>query len=159
MCRKRSLFIVSIAVFLLLHSPVSAEVTPFTVWTSEARSLLPQWVQYWIYFMFLMTGTGLLFVKDHVEARWSVGAFVASHLASAFEILVFGQDGFVVGMISINHCVFWTPTALYLLTRLKAMTLLSPFGIWMVGMLVVFSFSLIFDYRDAFIYLTSSPGN
>lgn len=145
-----------IAVTILCWTPdVIGEVTPFTVWNEESRSELALWAQYWIGFMFFMAATGLIFVKNHVEARWAVGAFVASHLASGGEILVLGQDQFVVGMIAINHCLFWTPAAVYLARSLKKNGLSTPFGVWRVGMLGVFTFSLIFDYRDAIIYVSA----
>ena len=144
-----------VALILFGCLPVYADVTPFTVWDGDARGELPVWAQYWVNFMFFMTATGLLFVKNHVEARWAVGAFVASHLASGAEMLLCGADKFVVGMIAINHCIFWTPAAVYLARSLKRNELATPFGVWLVGMMGVFVFSLIFDYRDAFIYVRS----
>lgn len=151
---KTSFIFVTVVLFGWL--PIAqAEVTPFTVWNSEARSELALWAQYWVNFMFVMTGIGLFFVKNHVEARWAVGAFVASHLASGAEILLFGEDKFVVGMIAINHCIFWTPAAVYLARSLRRNELATPFGFWLVGMVGAFVFSLIFDYRDAFIYISS----
>lgn len=132
---------------------VTAEVTPFTVWTSEARQDLPLWVQYWIYVMFMMAGLGLLFVRSHAEARWASGAFALSHVLSGLELLVVGEDNFRVGMIAINHCIVWTPAFLRLASSVRRADLRSAFGIWHIGMLGVFAFSLAFDFRDAFVFL------
>ena len=143
-------------VLLLATCPASlvgAEVTPFTVWTAQARQELPLWVQCWIYFMFLMAGLGLFFVRKHPEARWALGAFVVSHLLSGLETLIFGADHFKVGMIAINHAVVWTPAAWIVGRSLRKANLRSPFGVWLVGICGMFVFSLIFDFRDAGIYL------
>jgi len=148
----------TLMLMLVMVSSAVAEVTPFTVWTDSARADLPQWVQYWLYFMFMMAGLGLIFVWKHVGARWGVGAFVVSHLFSAAELLTFGADNFLVGMIAINHAVVWTPALVMMALHLKKVNLRSPYGVWLVGMCGTFAFSLVFDYCDAFIYLfTQGP--
>ena len=146
------------ALLLVPASLALAEVTPFTVWTEEARTDMPQWAQYWIYFMFIMAGLGLIFVWKHVGARWGVGAFIVSHIFSAAEVITLGEDNFLVGMIAINHAVVWTPALIVMLLQLKKVNLRSPYGVWLIGICATFAFSLIFDYRDAFIYLfTQGP--
>jgi hypothetical protein len=85
--------------------------TPETVWNSAARSSMPAWVQMWIYLMFIIFGAGLAFVRKYPHAWWMLGAFVASHLASGLEVILLGPQRLTVGMIALNHCIFWTPAS------------------------------------------------
>ncbi len=135
----------------------AAELTPFSVWNEEARAASPLWVQWWIIFMLCTFFAGLLFVRTHLAARWIVASVVVSHLASAAVLLVFGPTALTVGVIAINHVVFWTPAALYLAFR-GAPTMSAPvYGGWRYLMLAVITFSLVFDYRDAAIFLFTEP--
>lgn len=134
------------------------DVTPFTVWTEEARASLPQWVQTWIIFMLVALLSGLIFAKDHVAARWVVGAVVVSHLASAFFLFVLGPETLKVGIIAINHVVFWTPAAIFLALRGAPKTKAILYSCWRYVALLVLIFSLIFDFRDAAIFILGSTG-
>jgi hypothetical protein len=132
------------------------EVTPFTVWNEEARASLPILTQRWIIFMLATFALGLLFVRDHVAARWMVGAVVVSHLSSAAVILLLGPEHLKVGIIAIEHVIFWTPAALYLLFK-GAPTGRAPlYRVWRYAALSVAAISLIFDYRDAALFLFTS---
>ena len=142
---------------VLFADCAAAEVTPHTVWTPEARSAMPAWVQGWIPFMFVVFGSGLAFVRKHPEAWWMVGAFALSHLASGLEMMILGTGRLTVGMIAINHCLFWTPAAFCFLARTCGTPFGSPFGIWRATVFATAAFSLVFDYRDAWAFLFASP--
>jgi len=133
------------------------EVTPFTVWTDEARASLPLWVPRWILFMLATFAAGLLFVKDHVAARWMVAAVIVSHLASAFFLFVLGPETLKVGVIAINHVVFWTPAAVYLALKGASRSKAPLYSGWRYWALAVAAFSLLFDFRDASLFLFASP--
>lgn len=133
------------------------EVTPFTVWTEEARASLPLWVQRWILFMLAAFAAGLIFVKDHVAARWMVAAVIVSHLASAFFLFVLGPETLKVGVIAINHVVFWTPAAVYLALKGAPKKKAPLYSIWRYLALAVVAFSLFFDFRDAALFLFTKP--
>lgn len=133
------------------------EVTPFTQWTEEARASMPVWVQRWIIFMLATFAVGLLFVRDHVAARWMVASVIVSHMASAFFLFVLGPETLKVGIIAINHIVFWTPAAAYMLLRGAPKEKAPLYSIWRYAILAVVAFSLVFDFRDAAIFLFGSP--
>ncbi len=130
--------------------------TPETVWNSAARSSMPNWVQAWIYLMFIIFGAGLAFVRKHPHAWWMVGAFVASHLASGLEIILLGPERLTVGTIALNHCVFWTPATVLFVAATRNTALVTPFGTWRVAVVGTAVFSLVFDYRDAVAFLAAS---
>jgi len=132
-------------------TPLSAD----TVWTSEARASAPEWVQVWLGFMFVVFGVGLVLVWRHRAAWWMVGAFIGSHLASGLEILLLGADRLTVGLIALNHCVFWTPAAVVFYRQTRGTQTGSVFGLWRWLVLATSAFSLVFDYRDAALYLIS----
>jgi hypothetical protein len=132
-----------------------SSITPFTVWNGETRAALPPWVQWWIIFMVASFAVGLLFVRRHASARWVVGAFVLAHIMAGMEILIFGPAALTVGLIALNHALVWTPAGAYMA---KTMTKprhadFTPYAAWRFLILGVIAFSLVFDYRDAAIYL------
>jgi len=141
--------------FLAALTAGATPLTPGTVWTSEARAAAPEWVQLWIMFMFAVAGAGLLLAWKHRAAWWIVGAFIVSHLASGLEIFLLGPERLTVGLIAINHCVFWTPAGVVFYRRTRGTQAASLFGAWRWLALGTFAFSLIFDYRDAALLLFS----
>jgi hypothetical protein len=151
-----AIFLSLICVATLAVGAGATEVTPETVWNQEARSSMPRWVQAWIYFMFLAFGSGLFFVRRHSEAWWMVGAFAASHLASGLEILLLGPERLTVGIVSINHCIFWTPATVLFARKTRTTPFATPFGAWRAVVIGTAVFSLAFDYRDAFAFLRAS---
>ena len=101
---------------------------------------------------------GLLFVRQHAAARWIVAAVIISHLASAAVILTLGPAALTIGVVAINHVVFWTPAAIYLAAKGAATNPVPVYAAWRYLMLGVIAFSLFFDYRDAAIFLFTTPG-
>ncbi len=100
---------------------------------------------------------GLLFVRNHLAARWIVASVVMSHMASALVLLVLGPTALTIGVVAINHVVFWTPDAIYLAVK-RASNFPAPlYGIWRYLMLAVIAFSLVFDVRDAVVFLFTHP--
>jgi hypothetical protein len=141
--------LVSCGLVALGSGAAGAQVTPHTVWTPEARSAPPVWVQLWIPFMFLVFGTGLLFVRKHPHAWWMVGTFLASHLASGIERSILGAECLTVGMIALNHSLFWTPAAVCFFLTTRIVRAPKSFRIWRSAVLATTAISLVFDYRDA----------
>jgi len=149
------------AMFLpaLVATATAATLSPDTVWTSEVRASAPEWVQIWIRFMFVIFGAGLVLAWKHRAAWWMVGAFIASHLASGLEILLLGPERLTVGLIALNHCVFWTPAAVVFYRQTRGTETRAVFGVWRWIVLATAAFSLVFDYRDAVLLLFSTgPG-
>jgi len=140
----------------LSAAATAAPLSPDTIWTPEARAGAPAWVQIWIGFMFAVFGAGLLLVWKHRAAWWMVGAFIGSHLASGLEILYLGPERLTVGLIAINHCVFWTPSAVVFYRQTRETRTASLFGVWRWLVLATAAFSLVFDYRDAALLLAAT---
>lgn len=145
----------AISLVALSAAATGAPLSPDTIWTPEARASAPVWVQIWIGFMFVVFGAGLVLAWKHRAAWWMVGAFVGSHLASGLEILLLGPERLTVGLIAINHCVFWTPAAVAFYRRTRGTRVASVFGLWRWLVLATAAFSLIFDYRDAVLLLAA----
>jgi len=145
------------AMFLAVVSAGAAAtpLSPDTVWTPAARASAPAWVQIWIGFMFVVFGAGLVLAWRHRAAWWMVGGFIGSHLASGLEIAFLGPERLTVGVIAINHCVFWTPTAVVFYRQTRGTQAGGVFGVWRWLVLATAAFSLVFDYRDAVLLLAT----
>jgi hypothetical protein len=150
----RIVVLVSFALFFAASGAVA--ITPETVWDSDARSSTPTWVQAWVYFMFIIFGAGIAFVRKHSHAWWMVGAFAASHLTSGLEMLLLGPQRLTVGMIAINHCIFWTPATLLFARGTRNTPKTTLFGVWRIAIVGTAVFSVLFDYRDAIAFLRAS---
>lgn len=85
-------------------------------------------------------------------ARFPRGA-TRAEAASGMEIFLLGSERLTVGMIAINHCVFWTPAAIGFLATTRSTPFTTPFGVWRIVVLGTAAFSLFFDYRDAWAFL------
>lgn len=122
------------------------------VFDEQGWQLTPEWVKAWISIMALSFLLGVVFVKNHIAARWVVGGFVAG--------VLFNQIGFpylglapISGLIALTHLLFWAP-GLYQLVREQAfLGPLSAYSVWTAWMTLVILFSFVFDLRDATIYL------
>jgi hypothetical protein len=113
----------------------------------------PQWVQIWVGFMMASFMAGVLFVRNHVIARWVVGGVLAGLIFGAIAGAVFGVPNYS-GFIALVHIIFWTPALYQLLTKRPFLGERSAFTVWSGGITLVICFSFIFDIRDAAIYLS-----
>ena len=122
------------------------------VFDEQGWQSAPQWVQAWIGIMAMSFLAGILFVKNHVPARWVVGGFVAGILFSVFGFPALNLVE-LSGLIALVHIIFWSP-GLYKVLQEKAFTgPMSAYSIWTGWISAVIGFSFIFDIRDAAIYL------
>ncbi len=124
-------------------------------WNMETRLTLPIWLGVWLLGVLLPANlASVFFVRNHVAARWVLGGFFCSHL---WLTIVEVTDAFVVqgGLVSLGHIVFWSP-AIYALYHYRSeIKLPSAYGIWACVMFVVYGVSMIFDVRDAAIWLNA----
>lgn len=126
------------------------------VFDKEGMANTPKWVMVWIGFMALTFLTGSIFVKNHKEARWVVGAFVSGMIVSSLLSAVLDIPP-LSGYIALMHIVFWTPALIVLLKRRPFLARpVSIFSIWSGLITFVILFSFIFDIRDAAIFLGNS---
>lgn len=124
-------------------------------WNMETRLNLPIWLGVWLLGVLLPANlASVFFVRNHVAARWVLGGFFCSHL---WLTLVEVTGAFVVqgGLVSLGHIIFWSP-GIYALYRYRSeIELPSAYGIWACVILVVYGVSMIFDVRDAAIWISA----
>ena len=124
-------------------------------WNMEARRSLPLTMKLWLAAMLITNLAAVFFVRKHVAARWVLGAWLFSH---AWIAILEGTGAYAVqgGLVSLGHIIVWAP-ALYALYRYRSeMKLPSVYGVWASLMLFFYGVSLIFDVRDAFIWLSAN---
>lgn len=122
------------------------------VWDGQAQASLPLWIKVWLLFMVSVYAAGLLFIKNHIEARWLVGGFVLGLLFSKYAIPALGLVN-LSGLVALVHLVFWSP-ALYLMLKNRPFTQgVSFYSGWAGVATLCILFSFVFDIRDAFLYL------
>jgi hypothetical protein len=123
------------------------------IFDAAGQANTPQWVMIWIYFMAASFVAGLLFVKNHLIARWVVGGFVLGIMCTTALGKAFGLPP-ISGFIATIHIIFWSPALYQLLTKRPFLEERTAFSIWSGIITLVILFSFVFDIRDSFIYLT-----
>ena len=124
-------------------------------WNMEARRNMPLVMKLWLGAMLVTNLAAVFFVSKHVAARWVLGAWLFSH---AWIAILEGTGAYTVqgGLVSLGHIIVWAP-AIYALYRYRSeIQLPSAYGIWASLMLFFYGVSLIFDVRDAFIWLSAN---
>lgn len=141
-----------LALSALLVAAPSFALTAIDPWDAAAREGLAIHIKVWLGLMLLNNLAALAFVKNYVAPRWVFGGWFVSHATS----LTLALQGFevLVGHISILHILCWTPGAVVLvLRRNEIRTGSTAYSIWASLAIMFFFVSMIFDLRDATIYL------
>ncbi len=124
-------------------------------WNMDTRLSLPFWLGVWLLGILLPTFlASVFFVRNHIAARWVLGGFFCSHL---WLTIVEVTGAFVVqgGLVSLGHIIFWSP-GIYALYRYRSeIQLPSAYGIWACMIVFVYGVSMIFDVRDAAIWVNA----
>ena len=113
---------------------------------------MPAWLYAWLFFMMATYLASLLFVRQHAAARWVFAGVVASHaMVAAIE---FGELAVLrKGLVSLTHVLGWTPALVVMLRELARVPGDTRYGIWCRVLVPVMAIALVFDYRDAGMYL------
>tara|TARA_R110002110_G_scaffold18212_3_gene76717 strand:- start:1844 stop:2251 length:408 start_codon:yes stop_codon:yes gene_type:complete len=112
---------------------------------------LPQWVQYWMYWLGAVLALGsLVFSIFRIEARWLLLAFVLSVITTTAIGMTVGWNK----LWGVTHLVFWTPVVIYFIRRWPLIDKRSVYGVWFVLALATMIVSLVFDAKDFVEYLT-----
>lgn len=104
-------------------------------------------VQMWMNWMMLIFLCSLLFVWKHVPARIVLAAFIIGAMV-AYVVFQINNNPHLLG---ISHLLVWVPLAVYLyfnVVRNETFRLASPYGIWIVLLLLTIAISTVFDVRD-----------
>ena len=141
--------LIALAVYLI--SPAAHAVTALEEWNAAAREALATPVKVWLGLMMLTNIAAIGFLKNHVAARWVFAGFVISH---GLVIAMSAQGMSVLaGQVSLFHIIFWTPGMIMLLRRRSEIQYPKAYGIWATLSLIFYFGSMIFDVRDASIYI------
>jgi hypothetical protein len=134
----------------------TASPTPFDP-LGESMPQFSTAVSWWIRWLVLIGLTAIFFAFKHTGARWVLGAYVANHSVAMGTGWLLGADALTNGLVSVTHVVFWTPAVVVLIMGLRTINRTSLYGGWHVAALATMGISLLFDYRDSYIYLFTSP--
>ena len=118
---------------------------------------LPTWVKWWMHFQHLIFLLGFVFAIWHVAARWYALGIVLSHAIAFCEMAYLPLEYLSLELISLNHLV-WTPVLIYMIVKYKTINYKTSYGLWYALAIFQMSFSLVFDYRDASVYLMNLLG-
>ncbi len=109
-------------------------------------------VKVWMNWMLIIFFTSIIFVRKHKPA-WAVLATFLLSIPLAIYIFETTQS---VPLIGLAHIALWLPLAIFLIiAEIKGKTaqLKSPYGIYIVLLLITIAISLFFDIRDAVLIL------
>ncbi|MEP1144213.1 MAG: hypothetical protein ABJH52_10885 [Henriciella sp.] len=120
-------------------------------WNMDTRNSLPAHMKIWLLCMLIANIASIAFVKNHIAARWVLGAFIVGHLwIGVFEATgIYAVQG---GLVSLGHIVVWAPAIYALIKHRSEIVLPSAYGIWACIMFFFYGVSLVFDVRDAAIW-------
>ena len=112
----------------------------------------PTWVMAWIAFMMSTFLFGLIFIRQHVIARWVVGGLFMGIIVGLIADKVFDVPP-LSGFIALLHVIFWSPGLYLLMSKRPFMQAGSAYSRWCAVITAVILFSFLFDIKDASIYL------
>ena len=122
------------------------------LWDNAARSSLPIWLYAWLGLLVLAFVGSLFFVREHRAARWALVGFATSHLLvvgiEMLDLAVMRK-----GLVSVTHVIGWAPVLFVLIRALQNAPARSAYGMWCRALGFIIAVSLIFDLRDAVMYL------
>jgi hypothetical protein len=122
------------------------------LWDNAARLALPVFLKGWLFFLAATFLASLAFVRRHPPARWAIAGFAASHLV----LVVIGAAELATirtGLVSLAHSVCWAPVLVVLILALPGTPPRSAYGIWCRMLIAIIAIALVFDVRDAAMYL------
>ena len=142
------------AVVLYAKAAGASDALPHSllIWDNAARTSLPLWLALWLLLVVLSFLSSLFFVRRHWAARIAIGGFALSHVLVVL-IELGGVATLRTGLVSVTHVIGWAPVWIVLARELPAAKRDSRYGTWCRVLLAVISVCLIFDFRDAGMYV------
>lgn len=107
---------------------------------------LPNWVQLWMRWLNIVFLLGLIFVGNHIEARWALVVYVAS-FPLGFLTFYFVRDIRATGL---PHIAFWAPLLGYLVHAAAAdpgFRWFSLYAVWLVLLGATICVAVILDLK------------
>ena len=154
----RTGWLLAAAILLAMTASVGATTspTPFDP-LGESMPEFSTAVSWWIVWLVVIGLTSTPFALKHTGARWVLGAYVANHSVAMGTGWLLGADALTNGLVSVTHVVFWTPAVVVLIMGLRTINRASLYGGWHMAALATMAISLLFDYRDSYVYLFTGP--
>jgi hypothetical protein len=124
---------------------------------STQMAELSQPVKIWVNWMMFIFLAGILFSKQHREARWAVASFIGTMVLAMGVFLIWHN----IHLFSLAHLVIWPPLLIYLLRNWQAKEedkyrKWGPFKIWLTLLIATILISLPFDARDLILVIIGS---
>jgi hypothetical protein len=107
----------------------------------------PWWL--WVALLGLVNMVAPLAFLGSAEARIVLAAVL---VGAVVQLVIVGRLGFV-RLLGVGHIVAWVPMLLWLVPRLTNLDADTPFGRWLVAVVVVDLISLAIDFVDVGRYL------
>lgn len=135
----------------MLNTPEAYALSATDEWNAAARAALPVHIKLWLGAMMLTNLAAIGFLKNRVASRWVFGGFVVSH-GLVMVMWAMGET-VLAGQVSLFHIIFWTPGAIMLLQRRSEIQYPSAYAIWATLSLIFYFGSMVFDVRDATLFI------
>jgi hypothetical protein len=123
------------------------------IWQSFRR--LPLWVQIWVAFLLVPINFAALFFWTEPGGAWIAFLAVAGIAPNGVVLLV--ERGFGRAM-AFSHLVFWPVQLVLIASLLWQGDVRATFHWFLWGLLAVNTVSLVFDLRDAAVWLRGQRG-
>ena len=150
---------IAFAVAMLLAGPVVAQDYPsgagaLEVFDAAARAAVPVPLKLWLMLLLGTFAASIIFAWKKPVPRWALVGLILAMLVGPKVIAALGWP-MLGGGIALSHVVFWTPVLIVLLWKRPYLDSNEwlPYRIWSALLLAVIVISLVFDIRDAWIYL------
>jgi len=101
----------------------------------------------WVAMLMALNMVGPLFFIHTLEAKVVLGSTLAGAM---LMMIIFCRYGFV-RLMGLGH-IFWIPVVIWLGTHTSEMVLDTPFGVWLVLIMVFNTLSIVLDSIDVMRY-------
>jgi hypothetical protein len=123
------------------------------IWDNQARLSLSKGLVLWLACLVLTCLASVLFVRDHIPARWLLSGFVLSHLIVFASPPVF-KNTWRIGQVGLLHILCWGPGGIFVLFDVTGSTMRPlNYSIWGSTLTLVLIIAFVFDGRDALTWL------
>jgi len=117
-------------------------------------AIIAQPVQIWMNWMMLVFLASIIFVRKHMEARFTLGAFLLSAPVAAVVFMIWKN----VHLFGVAHLVVWTPLLAYFVCKFRnsdeeKYQAWGAYKIWAILLMSTISVSLLFDIRDIYVVI------
>ena len=110
-------------------------------------------VQIWMCWMGFIFFVSVVFLKNHIAARYTLAVNLLS-IPAAIVIFHYSRNVHLLGIV---HLILWGPLAFYLFKseiKTNQFNVKNPYYIWVSLLTLTIIISLVFDIRDIYLVMT-----